>query len=285
MADPNMGAGSGQVAAPAATPLAPPAAPPASAGQGGDGDVIRIPRQAIPGGDWHAVAADAKQYGALKPILERCQQAGMDQDQVNYLLEQYLDANAAQTVTAPGFDEGRLTELMGKVIDETIGPRLAATLQERDQQMQAEMTRLAATEAAQKARDDYIVGELEKLGYKPYNEDGSENPPGMMAWTYAQNELYRLQDSQKPQGLQGTQLEDYFNRPTQEHLQGLGEKLQWMKGYKYEQAAAVATEQGRVPGETLGDGPAGKQPAPDWENMSPEEQETAVMDGLDVPAD
>jgi len=95
--------------------------------------------------------------------------------------------------------------------------------------------------------------------------------------------LAETMEANLPEGLTPEQREDFLSQLTDEQFKAADEACAWMGDIRYQHAAQVAAEQENVPGETLGSGPAGRQPTPKWEDLTPEQRREAALEGVDMP--
>jgi hypothetical protein len=266
--------------APAITP-GPPAPAPSGSDQGAQDPYVRVPKESLSAwnGDWHALAAHANRFKDVSPYadsLDAARKAGMTPEQFAEMIGYYVKPSDP----AAPLDLEAIRKESSSVAEKTA----QSEVEKWEKKLEAK-TRAQQIEAGVKMENDFISNTLEKWGY-PEQKDGKPNRIGKAARYEFTLSLEDILRRDMPQNLTKEQMEMYWYRPSQKQLEEAAQHAAGeLKSRRYEQAAQVAREQSAIPSATLGSGPGGKQPPPDWNKMTEKERVELVTRNLNLQPD
>lgn len=265
-------------------------------GTAGDGDdFFRVSKAELKGMSWHDVHANHKRFSEIADyadVIESAKAAGFKPEEVaEYLAAAYTQQRSAggqyiqplPQVSKSGISAEEVKAIVAdslKGFGEQLKPTLSGALQEHTKQTEAMMQRRTRYQAARDAEDKLFRETLDKMGVKYAGEDGKPTEYGDMAYSDMGRRLHKMLTIEADRmGLQGEERKDFINAPPQEHYPKLVEQMGFLKDHQRQAvASAVQKQQGIKP--TLGSGAGGKQPPPDWKNMSEEQRAEAVTAGI-----
>lgn len=293
MADPqNAGPGNGNA------PAGPPAAAPPAGGSAG-ADLMTVPRDSVNDwdGDWHRMAADAnvgKALGTYGTVVGQMQAAGVTPEQLASLLQpaappEGFPPAGSYPAPAPGLKGEEVRAIiqeqlggMGEQLRKEFGTALGA----QREQDRKDMQRQADFDRGNREEHEFMVKHLTTLGANPFDDKNELTPHGGMFMREFQQALNAVLTETEPEGLDDEARHRHFQIASPEAMEKAGERMTWLKDFKYEAALAAAAEQeNEGPAASLGAGEGGKQPPGDFDAMNREQQDEAIMKGVEVPAD